>query len=146
MAGSARHHDLASVGMGPVRVDGRNLLHVVARFLERNRFGENRAFHRMGGLPKVTVLRIADVEDSGTVWAVPERWEAETPPPRVRVRERRRGTLGVGERVLARTEEAGGGWIAHPMKTLAPAAERMLGVLRGEGESGSGRLWLQGRV
>jgi ribonuclease R len=99
-----------------------------------------RAFHRMGGLPKVTVLRIVDVDDGGNLWAVPERWEAETPAPRLRVRERKRGQLGVGTRVLARTEEAGNGWIAHPMKTLAPASEQMLGVLRAEGD----RLWLQG--
>ena len=99
-----------------------------------------RAFHRMGGLPKVTVLRVADVDDSGNVWAVPERWEAETSPPRIRVRERKRAELGVGTRILARTEEAGSGWIAHPMKSLAPAAEQMIGVLRGDGD----RLWLQG--
>lgn len=99
-----------------------------------------RAFHRMGGVPKVTVLRIADVDDGGNVWAVPDRWEAETPPPRLRVRERKRGALGIGQRILARTEEAGGGWIAHPMKSLAPASEQMIGVLRGAGE----RMWLQG--
>ncbi len=99
-----------------------------------------RAFHRMGGVPKVTVLRIADVDDGGNVWAVPERWEAETPPPRLRVRERKRGALGVGARILARTEEAGNGWIAHPMKALAPSSEQLIGVLRGEGD----RLWLQG--
>ena len=103
-----------------------------------------RAFHAMGGLPKVTVLRVADVDDGGNVWAVPERWEAETPPPRIRVRERKRGALGVGERVLARTEEAGSGWIAHPMKVLVPASEQLLGVLRGEGAKGSERLWLTG--
>ena len=99
-----------------------------------------RAFHKMGGLPKVTVLRIVDVDDGGNLWAVPERWEADTPAPKLRVRERKRGQLGVGTRVLARTEEAGNGWIAHPMKTLAPASEQMLGVIRAEGE----RLWLQG--
>ncbi|PTQ61171.1 RNAse R [Sphingomonas aurantiaca] len=100
-----------------------------------------RAFHKMGGVPKVTVLRIADVDDGGNVWAVPERWEAEgVPPPRLRVRERKRGALGVGERILARTEVAGNGWIAHPMKVLAPASEQVLGVLREDG----GRLWLTG--
>ncbi|MCW3848989.1 ribonuclease R [Sphingomonas sp. LB-2] len=101
-----------------------------------------RAFHKMGGLPKVTVLRISDIEGD-TVWAVPERWEAEgIPVPRLRVRERggKGSALGVGDRILARTEEAGKGWIAHPMKKLAKGEELMLGVLREEG----GKLWLQG--
>ncbi len=99
-----------------------------------------RAFHKMGGLPKVTVLRVADVDDGGNVWAVPERWEADTPPPRLRVRERKGSTLGIGERILARTEEAGAGWIAHPMKVLAKASEQVLGVLRRDGD----RFWLTG--
>ena len=106
-----------------------------------------RAFHRMGGLPKVTVLRVVDVDDGGNVWAVPERWEADTPEPRLRIRERKRGALGVGERVLARTEEAGNGWIAHPMKVLKASAEQIVGVLRSEGGGDSGdyrRMWLQG--
>src|SRR5262249_22564623 len=94
-----------------------------------------RAFHKMGGLPKVTVLRVVDADDGGNVWAVPERWEAEgIPQPRLRVRERgKRSALGVGDRILARTEEAGNGWIAHPMKKLARGEETMLGVLREEG-------------
>ncbi|MBB3474233.1 ribonuclease R family protein [Sphingomonas sp. BK345] len=99
-----------------------------------------RAFHKMGGLPKVTVLRVADVDEGGNVWAVPENWQSDAPVPRIRVRERRRGALGVGERLLARTEETGHGWTAHPMKVLAPAAEQLIGVLRREGD----RLWLQG--
>jgi ribonuclease R len=101
-----------------------------------------RAFHKMGGVPKVTVLRITDVDDGGNVWAVPERWEAEgIPAPRLRVREKgRKSALGVGDRILARTEEAGKGWIAHPMKSLARGEELMLGVLHQEGS----KLWLQG--
>jgi ribonuclease R len=100
-----------------------------------------RAFHKMGGLPKVTVLRVTD-SDSDTVWAVPERWEAEgVPVPRLRVRERRgAGALAIGDRILARTEEAGKGWIAHPMKKLAKGEEAMLGVVKEEG----GRLYLHG--
>ncbi|WP_066481128.1 MULTISPECIES: ribonuclease R family protein [unclassified Sphingomonas] len=100
-----------------------------------------RAFHKMGGLPKVTVLRIVDVDDGGNVWAMPERWEAEgVPEPRVRIRERGRSALAPGDRVLARTEEAGKGWIAHPMKKLARGEALMLGVVHAEG----GKHWLQG--
>ena len=101
-----------------------------------------RAFHKMGGVPKVTVLRVTDT-DGDTVWAVPERWEAEgIPQPRLRVIERGRkaSALGPGDRILARTEEAGNGWVAHPMKTLARGEEQILGVLREEG----GRLFLAG--
>src|SRR5437868_6385854 len=98
-----------------------------------------RAFHKSGGVPKVTVLRVQSVDDGGTVWAVPEQWHAETPPPRLRVMERGRGrALGIGDRVLARTEQRGQGFIAHPMKKLERAAELVLGVVRREGE----RFWL----
>ncbi len=104
-----------------------------------------RAFHKMGGLPKVTVLKIVDVDDGGNVWAQPERWEADgVPIPRIRVRERKRGALGIGQRVLARTEETGNGWTAHPMKVLAPASEQILGVLREEGSGPLKRYWLTG--
>src|SRR3954447_18793165 len=66
-----------------------------------------RAFHKMGGVPKVTVLRVVDVDDSGRAWAVPERWEADAPPPRLRMMERRGrdSALGIGDRLLSRTEE-----------------------------------------
>jgi len=98
-----------------------------------------RAFHKSGGVPKVTVLRVAAVDDGGAVWAVPEQWHAETPPPRLRVLERgRRGALGIGDRVLCRTEEKGQGFIAHPMKRLARSAELALGVVKQEGA----RFWL----
>jgi ribonuclease R len=56
-----------------------------------------RAFHKLGGVPKVTVLRVVDVDDGGNVWAMPERWESDAPEPRLRVLERgRRGALAVG--------------------------------------------------
>src|SRR5438094_2099 len=48
-----------------------------------------RAFHQAGGVPKVTVLRVTDVDDGGQAWAVPERWESEAPQPRLRVLERK---------------------------------------------------------
>jgi ribonuclease R len=95
-----------------------------------------RAFHRMGGVPKVTVLRVVDVDDSGRAWAVPERWEAEAPPPRLRVMERKGkgAALGVGDRILSRTEEGRDGLVAHPMKKLLKGSELVLGVVHKEGE------------
>jgi len=102
-----------------------------------------RAFHKMGGVPKVTVLRIVDVDENGTPWAVPERWDADMPEPRLRVLERR-GTkasaLGVGDRILARTEQRGHGWAAHPMKKFAKGSELVLGVVHQEGDKG---FWLR---
>jgi ribonuclease R len=98
-----------------------------------------RAFHQAGGVPRVTVLRVAALDDSGTVWAVPEQWHAETPPPKLRIIERgRRGALGIGDRVLSRTEEKGQGLVAHPMKKLERSAELVMGVVKREGE----RHWL----
>jgi ribonuclease R len=99
-----------------------------------------RAFHKAGGVPKVTVLRIVDIEGDNVI-AVPENWQADgQPAPRLRVQERgRKSALGVGDRILARTEEAGRGWIAHPMKKLARGEELVLGVIHKEGD----RLWLK---
>ncbi len=94
-----------------------------------------RAFHKMGGVPKVTVLRIVDVEGD-SIFAVPEQWEAEgKPPPRLRVIERgKRSALGAGDRILARTEEKGAGLIAHPLKKLARGEDMILGVVAREGD------------
>ncbi len=94
-----------------------------------------RAFHAMGGVPKVTVLRVVEVDGDQPI-AVPDRWEADGPPPKLRVVEKKgkRGALGLGDRVLARTEERGRGWTAHVMKKIAPAAEQVMGVLAQEGD------------
>ncbi len=103
--------------------------------------GPGRAFHKLGGVPKVTVLRVVDIEGDNVI-AVPETWVAEGhPPPRLRVMERgrRQSALGVGDRILARTEEAGRGWVAHPLKKLAKGEEQVLGVVHKEGD----RLWLK---
>ncbi|MDB5714634.1 MAG: rnr, partial [Sphingomonadales bacterium] len=63
-----------------------------------------RAFHIMGGLPKVTVFRVVDIEGD-TVLSVPENWQADgVTAPRVRVIERSKaGAMAVGDRFLGRT-------------------------------------------
>ena len=94
-----------------------------------------RAFHKMGGIPKVTVLKIVGIDGNQPV-AVPERWEAEgIAIPKIRVIENKRGALGIGDRILARTEERGNGIVAHVMKKLAKGEAQILGVVEG-GENG----------
>ncbi|MEY4722159.1 MAG: Ribonuclease, partial [Pseudomonadota bacterium] len=103
--------------------------------------GKRTAFHRMGGLPKVTVLRVVEI-DEGEAIAIPDSWEPDdaTPPPRLRLREKGRGSaLKAGDMVLARTEDTGSGWIAHPMKKLPARAEQVMGVVEIDG---AGKPWL----
>ena len=93
-----------------------------------------RAFHKSGGVPRVTVLRVVSVDD-GQVFAQPESWHADIPAPKLRVIEKgRRSALALGDRILARTEEAGRGHVAHIMKKLERSADLVLGVVRKEGE------------
>ncbi len=103
--------------------------------------GKKSAFHRMGGVPRVTVLRVVEIED-GEAIAIPETWQPDdaSPPPRLRVIERgKHAALKRGDRVLARTEEAGKGWLAHPMKKLPTLSEQVLGVVEIDG---AGKGWL----
>ncbi len=103
--------------------------------------GKRTAYHRMGGVPKVTVLRVVEIED-GEAIAVPDSWAPDdaTVPPRIRLREKGRGSaLRSGDRVLARTEETGSGWIAHPMKKLPTRADQVMGVVEIDR---SGKGWL----
>ena len=119
--------------------------------------GKRSAYHAMGGVPKVTVLRVVEIED-GEALAVPDNWapDSGTAPPRLRLVERGAGpgrgpaggrrapttptaALRVGDRVLARTEETATGWIAHPMKKLPALGEQLMGVIE---RDGAGKLWL----
>jgi ribonuclease R len=112
--------------------------------------GNRTAFHAMGGVPKVTVLRVVEI-DEGHVLAIPDSWQPDdaSPPPRLRVIEPkgktrdRQAALKPGDRVLARTEELGepgsGKWLAHPMKKLPQQSEQVMGVVELDG---AGKGWL----
>ncbi len=104
--------------------------------------GKRTAFHRMGGVPKVTVLRVVDIED-GEAIAVPDAWQPDeaTPPPRLRIIEKgsKHAALRKGDRVLARTEDAGAGWRAFVMKKLPARDEQIMGVIEIDG---GGKAWL----
>ena len=107
--------------------------------------GKRTAYHRMGGVPKVSVLRVLDIEDGEPI-AIPDNWQPDdgATPPRLRVVESKKGktrhaALKVGDRILARTEEAGNGWRAHVMKKLPAKTEGLMGVVEIDG---SGKAWL----
>jgi len=109
--------------------------------------GKKSAFHRMGGVPKVTTLKIVGIED-GDLIAEPDNWDPEAPgkPPRLTIREprprpgvKRPPALKRGDRILARTEETETGWIAHPMKKLPSRTEGLMGVVEIDK---TGKAWL----
>ena len=103
--------------------------------------GKKTAFHRSGGLPRVTVLRVIDIEDGEPI-AIPERWQPDdaVPPPRLRIIEKgRRSALKKGDRVLARTEKSQTGWRAYPIKKLPVRSEQLLGVVEIDK---AGKAWL----
>jgi len=108
--------------------------------------GSKSAFHRMGGVPKVTTLKIVAIEE-GELIAEPDSWDPEAPgkPPRIVVREpkmrgaKRPPALKRGDRILARTEETDAGWIAHPMKKLPARTEGLMGVVEVDK---TGKAWL----
>jgi ribonuclease R len=109
--------------------------------------GRKSAYHRMGGVPKVTTLRIVDV-DEGDLIAEPDNWDPEAPgkPPRLTIREprprpgvKRPPALKRGDRVLARTEETERGWVAHVMKKLPARTEGLMGIVEIDK---TGKAWL----
>ena len=103
--------------------------------------GKRTAYHRMGGVPKVTVLKIVAIEDGEPV-AEPENWSPDTKekPPRLMVKESKKmAALKRGDRILARNEETERGWRATPIKKLPARTEGLMGVVE---KDGSGNYWL----
>ena len=103
--------------------------------------GKRTAYHRMGGVPKVTVLKIIAIED-GEAIAEPENWapDSKEKPPRLVVKDSKKiAAVKRGDRILARNEETARGWIAHPMKKLPARTEGLMGVVEMDG---AGKPWL----
>ena len=100
-----------------------------------------RALNKVGSLPKVTVLKIVEIDGNEAI-GIPEKWEDEGgPAPKIRIKETgRRAALAIGDRILARTEERGQGHIAFLMKKLAQSNEMLLGVVEKDERD---RYWLK---
>ncbi|WP_370030938.1 ribonuclease R [Qipengyuania mesophila] len=103
--------------------------------------GKRTAYHRMGGVPKVTVLKVVAIED-GEAIAEPENWapDSREKPPRLVVKDSKKiAAVKRGDRILARNEETPRGWVAHPMKKLPARTEGLMGVVELDG---AGKPWL----
>ncbi len=103
--------------------------------------GKKTAYHRMGGVPKVTVLKIVAIED-GEAIGEPESWEPDDggQAPRLTLVEKKgQPAFKRGDRVLARTEEGPKGWRAFPMKKLPARTEGLMGVVELDA---AGKPWL----
>lgn len=109
--------------------------------------GRKTAFHQMGGIPKVTVLRVIEIEDGEPI-AIPDNWPPDAPddPPKLTVKEGKKGRNGRtfpalkrGDRILSRTEQVGEDWFAFPMKKLPARSEGLMGVVEIDG---AGKGWL----
>ncbi len=111
--------------------------------------GEKRRFGEIGALPPVDVIEITHADRDGDLFAKPVKWESDAKPPTIivvqpKVRGGPRGkgkfkplTVGVGDRVLAKILPAGDDtYEARPIKKVAAAPQRLLGVYEFDGTHG----------
>ena len=109
--------------------------------------GEGRRVGTVGALPPVDVIEITHTDRDGDLFAKPVKWESDAPPPHILViqpkaRSAHPGkyrplTVGVGDRVLAKLLPAGDDtYEARPIKKIAAAAVRLLGVYEFDGTTG----------
>jgi ribonuclease R len=101
--------------------------------------GRGRRLAKSGILPPVGVVEVSDVDEDGTLFGRPTTWRQAEAPPRIRILPGRRVTsaLGIGDRVLARLEEAGRNrYDAHVMRRLEAAPSAILGTYQTVGTDG----------
>ncbi len=113
--------------------------------------GPKRHLGRKGALPPVETIEITHTDKDGDLFAKPTKWDSSEPPPVILVvqpksHSKSRGgfkgrfrplTVGVGDRVLAKIVPAGDNtYEARPIKKLAEAPARLLGVYEVDGERG----------
>jgi ribonuclease R len=128
-----------------LRGAGKDDLKALMREMERDGELEPRRKRRerereAGGLPPVTVIEVTGTDRDGDLLARPLSWDGEGEAPAIRIQPRAtdRG-LGPGDRVLARIAPTPGDdapYAARPIKRLASAPARVLGVFRKEAAGG----------
>ncbi|MEM8754036.1 MAG: hypothetical protein AAGF90_13740 [Pseudomonadota bacterium] len=99
-----------------------------------------RGFRGDGTLPPVGMLLVEGSNHDGDLFAKPQVWEDEAPPPRILVVEKKGDpALAPGDRFLARlrpSETEEDLYEARLIKKIAGGARRSLGIYRAEGTGG----------
>jgi ribonuclease R len=108
--------------------------------------GKNKRVGGHGALPAVDVVEVTHADRDGDLFAKPVKWDSAAPPPKilvVQIKTRGKGrhnkplTVGIGDRVLAKIFPAGDDtYEARPIKKVAAANARILGVYEIDGERG----------
>jgi ribonuclease R len=108
--------------------------------------GEKKHFGAAQAMPAVDAIEVTHADREGDLFGKPVKWEFEAAPPIILVRQPsrigkgqpRRFAVGVGDRILAKIIPAGDDTFeARPIKKLAVASARLLGVYEPR-EDGSG--------
>ncbi len=101
--------------------------------------GRGRRLSQPGVLPEVTVVEITGTDSDGEVLARPVQWKGDGDPPVIYMAPDRHGTpaLGRGDRVLARLTRTGeGSYDGRPIRRLAGAPKRVLGIFEDDRDGG----------
>jgi ribonuclease R len=92
---------------------------------------KGRRVRAVGTLPPVAVVEVTGTDADGDLFAVPSDWTGTEPAPRLLVVTRPKDpALGPGDRVLARIARGDSQWEARPIRRIAEAAPRVLGIFR----------------
>ena len=116
--------------------------------------GNRKAMKAKGKLPPVGVLEIVERDNEGELIAIPAVWEAsEGAKPKILLLPARRalgpdgeGSLGIGDRILARITRLDGVDVfgysheAEPIKRLPRERSRLLGIFRTRAKGGGGTI------
>jgi ribonuclease R len=123
---------------GAARIDLKRLLRELEDDgkLERSK----RSYRDPERLPPVTVLQVLEPDAQGHLWARALEWQGEGEAPRILVVAKAAdGTLGAGDRVLARLTPVEGedhDYQARPIRRIGTSPRRIVGIFRKAAEGG----------
>lgn len=99
--------------------------------------GAKRKFLPAGDMPPVAVLRVLPPDADGDMWAEPEKWEQDTPAPRILISMKPGDPApGAGDRVLTKIVKGNDGWTGRVIRKIGSGPMKVVGIYRHGVESG----------